>query len=273
MSAELGQISCIVPPVLAPHTSVYVVVHKDPLRERIDVRPSHVLHLEGDVLFLAQTTPPLSHEASGAGVEVAVLQPDEEGALRPVGYMARLLDVRENYPLDDGHSTATALAVSAPGPTEYFETSLRMHHRVPLDEHMGVFLRLADPEGGHAAVGPDGSVSPMTGFEGALIEGVELLDFSAGGARVRIAARMGSESRFEVGKTLPFRLIFVGSGFAEGLAVVRSQDIEIDPDGRDMRCLGLSFTNMEIRDIRYLERMVSRTVSACRQREKDASYT
>lgn len=30
---------------------------------------------------------------------------------------------------------------------------------------------------------------------------------------------------------------------------------------------------MVIRDIRYLERMVARIVSACRQRERDAEYS
>jgi len=51
--------------------------------------------------------------------------------------------------------------------------------------------------------------------------------------------------------------------------VVRS--LEKSTDGENVT-IGLFFTNMEIRDIRYLERMVARTVSACRQRERDADY-
>jgi len=75
--------------------------------------------------------------------------------------------------------------------------------------------------------------------------------------------------RFAVGQSLPFRLLFLGSGFAEGDAVLRS--VRPDEDGASV-VLGMSFTNMEIRDIRYLERMVARTVAASRQRERDADY-
>ena len=274
MSAETGQCIAVPAPGLAPGARVFVVVHKDPLRERIDVRPSQVLGLEGDVLFLEQTEPPLSHATSGAMLEVSLLLPDHTGDLRPVGYTARLLDVREDFPKGDGGARIPALAVTPPGPADFFETSLRMHYRVPVDTSMGVFIRLADPEAAPAGgVGADGSVSPMTGLEGARVEGIELLDFSAGGARVRAPARPGHDHIFELGRTLPFRLIFIGSGFAEGVALVRSMEREAGPDGSERLCLGLGFTNMEIRDIRYLERMVARTVSACRQREREASYS
>jgi len=273
MSAENEQARVSAQPALTPGRAIFLVVHKDPLRERIDVRASRVVRLDADVLVLEQSTPPLVHDASDANLEVAVLEPDKDGGLRPIGYLARLLDVLPAYPVDDGEHIS-ALAVTAPGPGDYFETSLRMHYRVPVEEHMGVFMRLADPTAASGAtVGPDGAVSPMTGMEQAIIEGVRLLDFSAGGARISVVSHTGVDARFDVGNKLPFRLIFVGSGFAEGIAVVRSIDRETAPEGTGLLCLGLQFTNMEIRDIRYMERMVARTVSACRQRERDASYT
>ncbi|MBU1228801.1 MAG: PilZ domain-containing protein [Proteobacteria bacterium] len=224
---------------LASGAKFFVILRKDPLRERIDVRTSEVLGLEGDVLFLAQTEPPVSREVVGATLELATLL-DEGGALRPVGYAARLLDIPEDYPLPD-HALVPALAFSAPGPEDFFETSLRMHYRVPVEEGMGVLVRLGS------------------------FETAELLDFSAGGARVRLHG----DAQVEVGQSLPFQLLFLGSGYADGDGVVRS--VQRAPDGGSL-LLGIFFTNMEIRDIRYLERMVARIVSACRQRERDAEY-
>lgn len=224
---------------LARGASVFVILRKDPLRERIDVRSAKVLGLEEDVLFLTQTDPPAPREMLGATLEVALLL-DQDGLMRPVGYAARLLDIREDYPLSD-QARVPALAFSAPKPEDFFETSLRMHYRVTVDEDMGVLIRL----------------------EG--IEKPELLDFSAGGARVRLDAR----AQVVVGDCLPFQLLFLGSGYADGDGIVRS--VQPSPDGEGL-LLGLFFTNMEIRDIRYLERMVARIVSACRQRERDAEY-
>lgn len=227
--------------LLTPGRQAFVVLHKDPLRERIDVRATRVLGLEGDVLFLAQVEPPVPAELHGAEVEVAVLAGDAEKGLRPVGYLARFLEVGAGYPAAGG---AQALAFAAPKPGESFETSLRMHYRVPVEEGMGVVIRL------------EGFVD------------VELLDFSAGGARARLP--LGVEApELVLGQSLPFRLLFLGSGYAAGDAIVRSLLPAEDGGSVDA---GFAFTNMEIRDIRYLERMVARTVSACRQRERDADY-
>lgn len=228
---------------LAPGRLIFVVLHKDALRERIDVRPSRVVAVEEDVLFLEQTDPPVARLSSGNDIEVAVLAPATAGEMRPVGYVARLLDVRQDYPVGGKHTQI--LAVSAPKPGDFFETSLRMHYRVPVDEDMGVGILLE-------------------GFETP-----ELLDFSAGGARVRVAASEEAFVDLAVGKSVPFRLLFLGSGYAEGDAVIRS--VTPSEDGSSAT-FGLYFTNMEIRDIRYLERMVARVVSACRQREGDAGY-
>ncbi|MBA4356358.1 MAG: PilZ domain-containing protein [Humidesulfovibrio sp.] len=222
---------------LTPGAKMFLTLHKDPLRERIDVRSSVVLGLEEDVLFLAQTDPPVSRQLAGVTLEVILLLKQGE-VLRPVGYAARLLDVREDYPLPD-HSQVSALALSAPKPEDFFETSLRMHYRVPVDDDMGVVIHLAG------------------------VGNVQLLDFSAGGARVRLPG----DAQLEVGQSLPFQLLFLGSGYADGDGVVRS--VEREPDGSAL-FLGLFFTNMDIRDIRYLERMVARIVSANRQRERDA---
>lgn len=234
---------------LAPDCQVFVVLHKDPLRERIDVRASRVLGLDEDVLFLAQTEPPVPGALLGTSLEVAALAPDKDGVMRPVGYMARLLDLRQDYPAGgggpDADLTTQALAVSAPRPEDFFETSLRMHYRVPVDEDMGVSVRLE-------------------GFDAP-----ELLDFSAGGARVRVARGEDGFPGLAAGLSIPFRLLFLGSGYAAGDGVVRS--VSFSEDGASAT-FGLFFTNMEIRDIRYLERMVARTVSACRQRERDADY-
>ncbi len=229
--------------LLKRDSRVFVVLHKDPLRERIDVRASRVLAWEEDVVFLAQTEPPVERLSSGADVEVAVLAPAGEAELRPVGYVARLLDVREDY-LEDGMSIE-ALAVSAPRPGDFFETSLRMHYRVPVEEDMGVSIMLGD------------------------FESPELLDFSAGGARARVAATEPGYAELAVGQSLPFRLLFFGSGYADGDGVIRSV---IPAEDGQSATIGIFFTNMEIRDIRYLERMVARVVSACRQRESDAGY-
>jgi len=229
--------------LLKRDSRVFVVLHKDPLRERIDVRASRVLGWEADVVFLAQTDPPVERLSSGADVEVAVLVSAGEAELRPVGYVARLLDVREDYALDD--MVLEALAVSAPRPGDFFETSLRMHYRVPVEEDMGVSIMLGD------------------------FESPELLDFSAGGARARVVATEQGFPGLAVGQSLPFRLLFFGSGYADGDGVVRS--VTRAPDGQSAT-IGIFFTNMEIRDIRYLERMVARVVSACRQREGDAGY-
>ena len=229
--------------LFAPGRLIFVVLHKDALRERIDVRASRVLAVEGDVVFLAQTEPPVARLSSGHDIELAVLAPASLGEMRPMGYVARLLDVREDYPV--GGLPAQALAVSAPASGDFFETSLRMHYRVPVDEDMGVGILLE-------------------GFETP-----ELLDFSAGGARVRVSASEEAFADLGVGKRVPFRLLFLGSGYAEGDAVIRSAGPS--EDGR-FATFGLFFTNMEIRDIRYLERMVARVVSACRQREGDAGY-
>jgi hypothetical protein len=246
---------------LAHGAKVFVILYKDPLRERIDVRASEVLGLEDDVLFLAQTEPPVSREQIGATLEAALLL--ETGAdLRPVGYASRLLNILEDYSLPD-HTQVQALAISAPRPEDFFETSLRMHYRVPVDENMGVLIRLEGLEGPERPEGSEGQ-EDFDGLEES--EGPELLDFSAGGARVRLPGRM----RVEVGQGLPFKLVFLGSGYADGIGVVRS--VERSPDGSAL-FLGLFFTNMDIRDIRYLERMVARIVSACRQRERDAEYT
>ena len=267
---------------------VFVILHKDTLRERIDVRGSEVLGLEDDVLFLAQTRQPVDHGQIGASFEVAMLL-DADKALRPVGYVARLLDIRADYPGPD-HVLVSALAVSAPGAEDFFETSLRMHYRVAVDEDMGVLIRLegpeavAEPAGLEALEGPEGLGQGPDERQGAeeaaaaekpecpvnqdvqdAYGATELLDFSAGGARVRLP--VGAQA--EVGQRLPFKLIFLGSGFADGIGVVRS--VERAPDGGLL--LGLFFTNMDIRDIRYLERMVARIVAVCRQRERDAEYS
>ena len=234
---------------LKPGEKVFIILHKDPLRERIDVRTSEVLGLEDDVLFLAQTEPPVVREQIGAPLEAALLL--EEGqTLRPVGYAARLLNIIEDYPRPD-HALVPALAISAPRTEEFFETSLRMHYRVPVDDDMGVLIRLEGIEG-------------LEWLEE--YDGPELLDFSAGGARVRLPG----SAQAEVGQSLPFKLVFLGSGYADGDGIVRS--VERTPDGNAL-LLGLFFTNMDIRDIRYLERMVARIVSACRQRERDAEYS
>ena len=73
MSAEDSQHAPSVEISLRPGAPVFVVLHKDPLRERIDVRESRVLDLEPDVVFLAQTDPPVPRGLSGDEVEVAVL--------------------------------------------------------------------------------------------------------------------------------------------------------------------------------------------------------
>jgi hypothetical protein len=231
------------PSLLKAERRVFIVLHKDPLRERIDVRSSHVLSWDEDVVFLAQTDPPVERLSSGTDVEVAVLVPAGDAEMRPVGYVARLLDVREDYPADD--LTVEALAVSAPKRGDFFETSLRMHYRVPVEEDMGVSILLGD------------------------FESPELLDFSAGGARVRIAAGEQGFAEMAVGQSLPFSLMFLGSGYAEGDGVIRS--LILADDGQSA-IIGIFFTNMEIRDIRYLERMVARVVSTCHQREGDAGY-
>jgi len=241
MSAE--DLAHAVNPALTPDCPVFVVLHKDALRERIDVRVSRVLALDEDVLFLAQTDPPVPAHMHGAEAEIAVLSEDHNGTSRPFGYAARLLDVREDFP--HGDLVVEALAFSAPKPGDFFETSLRMHYRVPVDEDMGVVIRLE-------------------GFEHP-----DLLDFSAGGARVRVAAGEVPFSGLAIGNSLPFRLLFLGSGYAAGDGVIRSL---LHAEDGASATLGLFFTNMEIRDIRYLERMVARTVSACRQREGDAEY-
>jgi hypothetical protein len=240
---------------LKPGEKVFIILHKDPLRERIDVRASQVLGLEEDVLFLAQTEPPVTRGQVGEGLEAALLLEDGKD-LRPVGYATRLLDIREDYPLPD-HVQVPALAVSAPRREDFFETSLRMHYRVPVDEEMGVLIRM---EGLDDLAGQDNF------FEWEEAAGPELLDFSAGGARVRVPGRV----QVEVGQALPLKLVFLGSGYADGIGIVRSA--ERTPDGSAL-LLGLFFTNMDIRDIRYLERMVARIVSACRQRERDAEYS
>ncbi|GEM_PF-987288 len=277
---------------------VFVILHKDTLRERIDVRASEVLGLEDDVLFLAQTRQPVDRGQIGMSFEVAMLL-DADRALRPVGYVARLLDIRADYPGPD-HVQVSALAVSAPGAGDFFETSLRMHYRVAVDEDMGVLIRLEGPEavaesaGLEALEGPEGlgqgpeetqraaeaetagtaeksdtSEQPECPVNPAVpdvFDAAELLDFSAGGARVRLPG----SAQAEVGQRLPFKLIFLGSGYADGIGVVRSAERE--PDGSGL-LLGLFFTNMDIRDIRYLERMVARIVSVSRQRERDAEYS
>lgn len=236
---------------LTPGARIFAILHKDALRERIDVRPSEVLGLEGDVLFLRQTEPPVGREHLGASIEAALLL-DQEGALRPVGYAARLLNILDDYTAPD-LTQVQALAISAPKAEDFFETSLRMHYRVTVDDDMGVLIRLEGLEGLEEQDSLDAPSGP------------ELLDFSAGGARVRLPAGV----RVNVGDQLPFKLVFLGSGYADGIGIVRS--VEPTPDNRHLD-LGLFFTNMEIRDIRYLERMVARTVSSCRQREGDAEY-
>jgi len=252
---------------LTPGAQIFVIMHKDPLRERIDVRTSTVLGLEADVLFLAQTDPPVPRIMVGAALEVALML-EEGGALRPVGCAVRLLDIRADYPLPD-QTLVSALALSAPRAGEFFETSLRMHYRVPVEEDMGVLIRLQGP------VRPEEPETPeeLAAFEEPErpevpegFENPELLDFSAGGARVRLSGA----AQVEVGQSLPFKLVFLGSGYADGDGVVRSMDCAPD---RSTVTLGLFFTNMEIRDIRYLERMVARIVSASRQRERDAEYS
>lgn len=243
MSPEETAPPTVLAEMLKPDCPVFLVLHKDVLRERIDVRVSRVLALDEDVLFLAQTDPAVSRHMSGTELEVALLAEDKNGIMRPFGYVARLLDVREDYP--DGDLTVQTLAVVAPKLGDFFETSLRMHYRVPVDEEMGVVIRLE-------------------GFEAP-----ELLDFSAGGARVRVPASEDSHATLAEGQIIPFRLLFLGSGYAAGDGVVRS--LIASEDGQSST-IGIFFTNMEIRDIRYLERMVARTVSVCRQREGDAEY-
>jgi len=262
---------------------VFVILHKDALRERIDVRASEVLGLEDDVLFLAQTRQPVDPGQIGTSFEVAMLL-DADQALRPVGYVARLLNILDDYLLPD-YSRIQALAISAPRPEDFFETSLRMHYRVPVDEDMGVLIHLEGLEDFEEPPRSDASdefnvfglpeAFDAPAMPAALPEGFEaqgeddrpvLLDFSAGGARVRLPG----SANVKVGDQLPFKLVFLGSGYADGLGIVRSAERTPDNNALD---LGLFFTNMDIRDIRYLERMVARIVSACRQRERDAEYS
>lgn len=246
-------------PVPAPDLScgerVFVVALKDPLRERIDVRPSRVLHQEGDVLFLEQTDPPLEPVHSGLPLEIAALVSGADGQLGPVGFATRLLDVLEDFRLDESRPGTPALAVEAPRPNAFYETGLRMHYRVPVDPEMNVFVRLEGL--------PD-------------VDEAELLDFSAGGARVRLDLTPCPELEVRIGQKLPVKLLFIGSGYADALGVVRSVRHETldspDSEPRPGLTLGLCFTNMDIRDIRYLERMVARKVSACRQQEREAEY-
>jgi hypothetical protein len=297
------------PSRFTPGARIFVILHKDPLRERIDVRTSKVLGLEDDVLFLAQTEPPVLRDSIGEPLEAALLL--EAGQdLRPIGYASRLLNILDDHPLPD-HSRMTALAISAPGPEGFFETSLRMHYRVPVDDDMGVLIRLGGLEDagesappatpdvadaieavdtgdapdefdffdmpdaagtGDAPDSSDESCVPAVPEESACNDapseeqGPVLLDFSAGGARVRLPA----SADVKVGDQLPFKLVFLGSGYADGIGIVRSAERTPDNSALD---LGLFFTNMDIRDIRYLERMVARIVSACRQRERDAEYS
>ena len=267
---------------LKPGAKVFIILHKDALRERIDVRASEVLGLEDDVLFLVQTRQPVDPGLIGTSFEVAMLL-DADQALRPVGYVARLLDIPDDYQLPD-HSQVQALALSAPRPEDFFETSLRMHYRVPVETDMGVLIHLEGLEGFAEPPQPDASnefnvfclpeAFDAPAMPAALPDGLEaqgegdrpvLLDFSAGGARVRLPA----SAHVKVGDQLPFKLVFLGSGYADGLGIVRSA--EHTPDNNALH-VGLYFTNMDIRDIRYLERMVTRIVSACRQRERDAEY-
>lgn len=255
MAPETESPRAVAAPDLSRGQRVFVVALKDPLRERIDVRQSSVLHQEGDVLFLEQTDPPLEQVHSGLTLEVAALVPDAEGQLGPVGFATRLLDVMDEFRLDENQPGVPALAVEAPRPGAFYETGLRMHYRVPVDPEMNVFVRLEGL--------PD-------------IEEAELLDFSAGGARVRLDLTPCPELEVRLGQKLPVKLLFIGSGYADAIGVVCSalrETIE-DPEAGPRPCLilGLCFTNMDIRDIRYLERMVARKVSACRQQEREAEY-
>ncbi len=259
MAPETEAARPVAAPDLSPGARVFVVALKDPLRERIDVRQSRVLHREGDVFFLEQTDPPLEHVHSGLSLEIAALAPGPGGHLGPVGFATRLLDVVEDFRVEDTMPGVPALAVSAPEPGGFYETGLRMHYRVPVDPEMNVFVRLEGL--------PD-------------IDEAELLDFSAGGARVRLDLTPCPDLEVRVGQKLPVKLLFIGSGYADAIGVVCSarrdtlQDPGADPDGspRPTLTLGLCFTNMDIRDIRYLERMVARKVSACRQQEREAEY-
>jgi hypothetical protein len=296
--------------LFAPGAAVFVVLHKDPFRERIDVRASRVLDQEGDVLFLAQTEPPVPEFMRGAEVEIAALPAKDVRPRRPVGYAARLLDLREDFPAGPeehpgGEPTPTpALAVSAPAPGDLFETSLRMHHRVPVEPEMNVVLQLAggfrvelldfSAGGARARVFPPEPQAPPTwpvpplprAEEEASAEALEELSAPAEGepdaelSEAAAAAAVADPSEtpplqpadpreLRVGQSVPFRLLFLGNGFAEGDALLRSVSL---PDDGDHAVVGMSFTNMEIRDIRYMERMVARTVSVSRQRERDADY-
>lgn len=263
MAPETEPARPVAAPDLSPGARVFVVALKDPLRERIDVRQSRVLHQEGDVLFLEQTDPPLEHAHSGLTLEIAALTPGPGGQLGPVGFVTRLLDVVEEFRVEESLPPAPALAVGAPQSGAFYETGLRMHYRVPVDPEMNVFVRLEGL--------PD-------------IDEAELLDFSAGGARVRLDLSPCPDLEVRLGQKLPVKLLFIGSGYADAIGVVRSARREtldgldgepgVEPGGapRPYLTLGLCFTNMDIRDIRYLERMVARKVSACRQQEREAEY-
>jgi hypothetical protein len=110
---------------------VDLVLERNDQRETLETRPSLVYDLRGKLLVLAQVSPALGKANVGELMEITFLTRrfvagGEAESIRS-GYVDRLQDVVQNFPLGDG-LRQPALVFQAP--QELKLMNLRMHHRL-----------------------------------------------------------------------------------------------------------------------------------------------
>lgn len=112
-------------------TNVDLVLERNDQRETLETRPTLVYDLRGKLLVLAQVSPALGKANVGELMEITFLTRrfvagGEPESIRS-GYVDRLQEVVQNFPLGDG-LRQPALIFQAP--QELRLMNLRMHHRL-----------------------------------------------------------------------------------------------------------------------------------------------
>lgn len=215
-----------------PGDKLFLVVSRDILRDRVDVRHTTVLDQSPQALVVRQPETPLPKSHLGKTVEVAYFpeaKPAEATCLMPLGYDARVLRFHAGYRDPKGGRSVPALSLTPPVEV-WRETSIRMQVRAPVKpEHE---LTVSIP-----------------GAEGAL-----LLDISGGGALLSLPARKAQK-----GGQLQLALVFPDGDLLELCAEIRWT--ANDPSLRGHRVAGVQFQRLAIPVARFLARLAQQLLN------------
>lgn len=219
-------------PAFQPGDKLFVVISRDILRDRVDVRRTTVLDRSSQALVIRQPEPPLPEQFLGQDLEVAYFpaaRPADAARLLPLGYEARVLGFHGSYQPAGGGSGVPAVSLTPPAGI-WRETSLRMQVRAPVKPEHGL------------------SVS-IPGVEGAL-----LLDISGGGALLSLPSRAVRK-----GAVLNLALVFPDGDRLEVPAEIRWT--ARDPAIRGHQVAGVQFRRLSIPVARFLARLAQQLLN------------